>query len=190
MAAITTIVAAVALTTAAVSAYQGHEARQDAKRAAKKSAAEQRKAQAEQRAMNAQQQAQERRQQIREERVRRARILQTANNTGTGEGSGVLGALGSLSTQLFNNIGINKGRAAAGDRISIFSQNAADYNLAGQMAGFRAQNADAMGSLSMSIFSAAGGAGSFGGGFSPNANGIGANPRANDFSANMQQYGV
>lgn len=190
MAAISSIVVGLAVTASAVGAYQGYQARKDAKSAARKSAAEQRKIQAEQRAMNAQQQAQERRQQIREERVRRARVLQAANNSGTGESSGMLGALGSLSTQLFNNVGINLGRAAASDRISMFSQNAANFNLDMQNAGYKAQNADAVMGMGMSIFNAAGGLSAFGGGHTPNADGAGASGRAFDYSDNMQQYGV
>lgn len=161
MAAITTIVAAAALATAGVSAYNGYQARKEQKAAMDQSADQSRKAQAEQRALKFQEQAQERRNQIREERVRRAKILQASENTGVGDSSGAYGAVDSLSTQLNNNLGINAGRAAAGDRIGGYLQNAADFNLAGQQAAISAQNADSLFSLSGSIFSAAGGFGAF-----------------------------
>lgn len=165
MAAITTIIAAAALATAAVSAYSGYRSRQDMKEASNNAAEENRKAKAEQTALKFQEQAQERRNQIREERVRRAKILQASENTGVGDSSGAYGAVDSLSTQLNNNLGVNNGRAAAGSRISGYLQNAADFNTAAQNASFSAQNADSLFSLSASIFSASGGTKALG--FSP-----------------------
>lgn len=125
MAAVSSFIVA---TLAVASVAQGVEARKDAKAAA----AEQRKANNEQRAQNAAAQANERRQQVREERIRRAKILQTSQNSGTAGSSGEAGALGSLTTQLGSAIGMNVGRAQAGERISTFMQNAADYNLSSQ----------------------------------------------------------
>lgn len=158
MAAITTIIAVAAMATAAVSAYSGYTARQDQKEAYENAASENRKAQGEQRALKFQEQAQERRNQVREERVRRAKILQSSENTGVGDSSGAYGAVDGLSTQLNNNLGINAGRATAGDRIGGYMQNAADFNLSAQNASISAQNADSLFSLSASIFSASGGA--------------------------------
>lgn len=157
MAAISTVIAAASLTVGAASAVSAYEGRKDAKEAARRSADEQRKVQAEQKALNAQQAAQERRNQIREERVRRARILQSSENTGADGSSGLSGALGSMSAQLGNNLGINAGRIAAGNRISTFTQNAADFNLAAQESMNKASNADTLFNLSGSIFNAAGG---------------------------------
>lgn len=153
MAAISTIVMGVA---AAATAYTAYEGRKDAKENMRRAADAQRKAQDEQKALNAAQMAQERRQQIREERVRRARIIQASANSGTTGSSGEFGALSSLSTQLSNNLGINAGRAAAGNRISNFMQNAADYNLAGQESLFRAQNADSLFGMTMNLYGAGG----------------------------------
>lgn len=161
MAAITTIVAAAALTVAAGSAYVAYEEKKDAQRNAKKAAAEQRKIQNEQRAQNAQQAASERRNQIREERVRRARIMQAAENSGTTDSSGMAGALSGMSAQLGSNLGINAGRQAAAGRISIFAQNAADYQLGAQKALYNAENAQTLGSVAGSIFTSAGGFGAF-----------------------------
>lgn len=157
--AILTALAVAAVSIGAYAAYEGHESRVEAQDNYRNQAAEQRKAQGEQRALNFQQQAEERRSQIREERVRRAKILQGSNNTGVSDSSGALGAIGSLSTTLNNNLGINAGRAAAGDRIGGYQQNAADFNTAAQIASLSAQNADQLFSLSASIFSATGGFG-------------------------------
>jgi hypothetical protein len=154
-------VAVAALAVGSYSAYEGHESRKEAQENYNKSAEEQRKAQQEKRALQFQEQAQERRNQVREERVRRAKIMQASENTGVGDSSGLVGATSSLSTQLNNNMGIMAGRAAAGDRISGYLQNAADFNTAAQSAVFDAQNADQLFSLSTSVFSAAGGFGAF-----------------------------
>lgn len=102
-------------------------AQQNAKKESKRAAEDQRKIQSENRATAAQQRAQEQRTQVREERVRRARILQSAENGGVDGSSGEIGAVGALSTNLGNNLGINLGRAASADRSSIFAQSAADH---------------------------------------------------------------
>lgn len=85
-----------------------------------------RDAQKEQMALNASRAAQERRQQIREERVRRARVLQASENTGTTESSGQMGAVGNLATQLQTNIGFNLAQIRGAERISGFQQEAQD----------------------------------------------------------------
>lgn len=158
MAAVTTMLVVGAV---AASSYVSYTERKEAKKDAKRAANEQRKVQSEQRAQQAAQQAAERRQQIREERVRRAKIIQSAQNTGTAGSSGMSGALSSLSTQLGTNIGFNIGASQAGDRMSRFMQNAADYNLSSQNHLFRADNAQAVGSAAVSIF---GSMGTMGGG--------------------------
>jgi hypothetical protein len=151
------VIALASLAMGAVSAYNAYDQRQEAASQMRKSAREQKKIQSEQKALQYQQQAQERRQQIREERVRRAMLLQASENSGTVGSSGESGGLSSMASQLTNNLGINAGRAAAGDRMSIFAQNAANFNLGAQQAMHNAQNADAMFGLSMNIFSASGG---------------------------------
>jgi hypothetical protein len=162
MAALTTMLIGAAVGLGAYSADEGYQARQDAKEAANRSFEEQKKVQGEQRALQAQAQANERRQQIREERVKRARVLQAAQNTGTAEGSGVAGATGSLATTLGVNLGINVARAAAGDRIGTYSQNAENFQFQSQSSMMDAQNYDKHFGLSTSIFSAAGGFGATG----------------------------
>jgi Flp pilus assembly protein TadB len=154
--------AIVGLAIAAYGAYEGTEARKDASKANKSAAEENRKARGEEKALNYQSQAQERRSQVREERVRRARIIQASENGGTDGSSGEYGAVSSLSTGLSANIGMNLGRAQAGNLIGGYLQNAADFNTAAQTAATNAQNADALAGLGMSIFSSAGGFGSFG----------------------------
>jgi hypothetical protein len=102
--------------------------------AARHAADDQRQAQEIQNADNATKQAAERRQQIRDERIRIARVQQAAANTGTESSSGELGAIGSITTQTNNNIGINLGAAQRGTDISILNQDAADSIFQGQQA--------------------------------------------------------
>ncbi len=98
-------------------------------------AAHQREAQNEQRSAIASQQASDRRAQVREERVRRAKIMQGAENSGTAGSSGEIGALGSISTQFFSNIGTSLGGQRVASNISSQQQTAADMNFNAQIAG-------------------------------------------------------
>ena len=115
---------------AVVGTVMGYQSQQAAKRNAKESADAQRSAQAEQRARAAAQAAQERRQQIREERVRRARIIQGAENGGVAESSGAMGALAGIATNISANLGANQAMLDSGARISAYGQVAADSNTA------------------------------------------------------------
>lgn len=153
-----TIIALGGLFLGGVAAYQGYESRKDAQANYAAQAAEGRKAQGEQKALNFQSQANERRNQVREERVRRAKILAASENSGTAGSSGEMGAVDSLSTQLNSNLAINMGRAEAGNRISGYMQNAADFGTAAQNAVMGAQNWDSIFGVSMNIFQGAGGA--------------------------------
>lgn len=121
------------------SAIAQREAQQDA-------AKKQRAAGQEQAAIQAQQAAQERRQQIREERIKRARIMQAAENTGVQGSSGEFGAVGSAATQLSSNIGFNLGLIDKTQNISALQQGAADDLTT-------ASNWAAVGGVSRSIFS-------------------------------------
>lgn len=107
----------------AYSVDQSEKARSDRNKAADA----QKDAQKEQKAANAAQAAQERRQQIRDERIRRARILQAGENTGTEESSGEFGAIGSLATQLGTNLGFNLGQLSSANRRSDLLQTGADF---------------------------------------------------------------
>lgn len=157
MAAISTVVAVAGLAVAAAGTITSMQASKQANSARKSAAEEQRKINAEQSALAARDSAQERRQQVREERVRRAQILQSAANTGVADSSGEAGALGSLSTNLSNNLGMNEGSRQAGQRMSIFSQNAASYQSRAQQSDFNAGMASQWAGLGGSLFSAAGG---------------------------------
>lgn len=157
MAAVSTYLLAAALIMGATATYQGYQARKEQAAFNRQSALENKKARNEERAQNYQQMAAERRSQVREERVRRARILQGAENSGSSGSSGEAGAIGGMATQLQANIGMNLGRAQSGNLISGYLQNAADFNTSAQQSGYKAQNADALFSLSQSIFGAAGG---------------------------------
>lgn len=154
-------VALIGLAVAAYGAYEGHEGRKEAKANYQRQAQESRKARAEEKALNFQQQAEERRKLVREERVRRARILQAAEGTGGAGSSGEYGAIAGMNTQLQSNLGINLGRAEAGNRISGYLQNAADFGTAAQNSIFEVQNADAIFGIGMNIFNASGGASNF-----------------------------
>lgn len=127
MAATSTIIAAASLFVGTAVSLEGQS---DARDANRQRTLAQEKIQAEQKAANAAEQAKERRQQIREERVRRARIIQSAVNTGVEGSSGELGAVGSLSTQLASNIATNIGRIQSANNISIFQQDAANAETA------------------------------------------------------------
>jgi len=147
-----TIIAITSAVVGTASYVEAKEARSEQKEASIRSAGEQKQARSVQEAANAQQAAMEQRQQIREERVRRARIMQSAQNTGTSFSSGEFGSIGSLSTSLSSNIGANRGAIQRGQQISGFQQNAADFNLTAQNAGIDAANAQSLFSLSTSIF--------------------------------------
>lgn len=120
------------------------------KNSAEDAQAAQQKAQSVQKGVQAAQAATERRNQIREERVRRARLMQASQNTGTVSSSGEMGAIGGLSTQLGTNIGTNLAMKAAGQEISLYNQQASD-------AMFSAQQAGQLFSLAGSVFGATAG---------------------------------
>lgn len=112
----------------------------------------QEQAQKEQKAANFEAAANEQRQKIREERIRRARIEQAAANTGTTGSSGEAGAIGSLSTQLGVNLGMNLSAVERGSRISDLYQTAADAGGNAQMASQISQWAPTTVRLADSIF--------------------------------------
>lgn len=136
MAAISTIIAGVALAT---TAYSISEQKSEAKKAARA----QTQIRNEENARNKSQQMVERRQQLREERIKRARVIQAAQNTGTAASSGETGAVSSLGTQLGSNLGFNQSLIRSGERMSIFAQQASD-------AQGRQNNAAMLGSLAIS----------------------------------------
>lgn len=132
-------------------------AAEDAEDAQYEAAQNQKKAQTEQRAVNFSQAAAEKRRQLREERVRRARLVQTAATTGTYESSGFLGADSSLTTQLGSNLGANSSAINAADRISIFSQASADSLSEANALSAQSQMWGQIGSLAMTASSMASG---------------------------------
>lgn len=107
----------------------------------------------EQAAVNKTQQLQEQRNQIRRERVQRARILQASENTGVAGSSGEAGAIGSLSTQLGSNLGINSDLVFHGGNISAASQRAANAAGNAQLASAVSSMAPTTVRLADSIFS-------------------------------------
>jgi len=135
-----------------VSAVVQHGEQKKAAAAQQNSANEQTKARQEQQAGQAAQAAQERRAQIREERSRRARILQSSENTGVGVSSGSAGSTGGLATELGSNLGANLGSQQRANNISSFNQNAADYLSSAQSHINSANTWGQVGSLGTSIF--------------------------------------
>lgn len=138
-----TIIGIVAAVAAGASAVVGNQTRKDA--AGARGRAENATA-----AQRAQEAANEKRRLIREERVKRARILQAGENTGTGESSGEFGALGGMATQLGSNLGFNagtlmRGRQAGADLASAFKSDQ------------EGQKAAATGAIASSVFSSVGG---------------------------------
>lgn len=122
----TTIIAAAAVAVAAGSAYAANEQASNAASDRKKA---QKVGQAEQEAKSSEQ----RRQQIREERVRRATIMQSSENTGVTSSSGQLGAISALGTQVGGNISSLSRQTESASAIGSLNQSAAnaDYR-AGQ----------------------------------------------------------
>lgn len=157
MAAITTVIAVASLAVGVIGGIQQHRAQGQAADAARDAAAAQKRMAREQEAVNAQRAAQERRQQIREERVRRAQILQSSENLGTGGSSGEFGALSSLTSTLSSNIGANTSSLASASRISALSQQSADAQSRGLQAQNTAQMWGQVSGFGKSIFSQAGG---------------------------------
>lgn len=156
----TTLLAIGSLAVGAYGAIEGQAQRKEARSRQEQAQREGEKIQGETRAQNAAQAAAERRSQIREERVRRGRIMQSAENTGAAASSGEFGAIGALGTNLATNIGSNLGRIGSAERTSQYAQNAATFTGQANDALSAAKGADQLFSLSGSIFSAAGGFGS------------------------------
>lgn len=119
--------------------------------AAKQSAAAQREATAAQ-SRSASVEAQKARiSQIREARIRRAQVLSSGTNTGLGSGtSGIGGAVGSISTQMAENIG------TIGQQQTFAQQTTNALQLATDK-GLEAQKWQMIGQASKTIFDNAGG---------------------------------
>lgn len=94
--------------------------------------------------------AQQSRKEARQDRIRRAKILQGAENTGTTSSSGAVGAISSINTQGAATAGFNEGQRQLAKNASGFLQDAADSET-------KAQTAGAVGSFGASIFAQTGG---------------------------------
>lgn len=131
---------------AAASAAGGMMQASAAKKAAKQQAAAAREAAAERKEASAVQTAtqrlqdrENRRQAIREERVKRARLLQSSENTGVGGSSGALGAAGALNTSLGQAVAFGRGQESGAMGIGAANQRAIDADTRGRMAQARGQ---------------------------------------------------
>lgn len=157
MAAVTSVVAIAGLALAAAGTAMSYSQQRRAAANQARAEEEQRKAQQEESASRASQAAAERRQQIRDQRIRRGQIEQAAANTGTQDSSGEGGALGSLSTQLSANLGMNEAGFQRGQRISVFNQNAANAMGDARVNQARAGMFQQVSQLGGAMFSAGGG---------------------------------
>lgn len=76
---------------------------------------------------------------LREKNIRKARILASAENTGTTGSSGLIGAIGGLETRTESNAAFNRSQTLANIEIGNLNQQAADAstraNTAGAVAG-------------------------------------------------------
>lgn len=124
---------------------------------AKDAANEQRKAGAIQSSQNSLAQAQEQRQQIREERIRRAQIMNQAEQSGASGSSGEIGATGALSTNLASNIGSNRSAIQAGQMITGFNQRAANFSTQAQTSMNRANMWNSISNVGSQVFDRSGG---------------------------------
>lgn len=150
-------IAYIGLAVAAGGTVLSYSQQRRAQAAQEDAADDQRRGNAVQSAQQAQQAAQERRQQIREERIKRASILNSSENSGTSGSSGEMGATGGMSTQLGSNLGINGSSLLAGQAITGFSQSAANNMQAAQTAQGRASMWGQVAGIGGSMFGNAGG---------------------------------
>jgi hypothetical protein len=102
--------------------------------AANRSAAAQAQAAAQQKEANQVQAAgqenvstESRRQRVREGRIRRAQIIASSENAGTGQSSGQIGAVGAISTNLAGLVGSSLGESATNRGINVATQRSADF---------------------------------------------------------------
>lgn len=131
--------AAASLTATGAGAVQQHQA-----------AGEQKKALREQQRISDIKNQREVREQIRQERIKRATILQSGENVGAAESSGVLGGAASVTSQAAGNISFLDSLQQANMASSIFASKAADY-----------QESASLFKGTASIFSAVAGVGGF-----------------------------
>lgn len=141
MAAISTIVAVAAVAVTAGSMYMSS---QEAKAAAK----DRKQAAAVSQAESAANRNNNRRQQVREERVRRAQIMQSSQNTGVSQSSGELGSTSALGTLISANVATQSRQQNSSNAISSWNQRASDSDLA-------SQQWSGIGSLASSVFGVA-----------------------------------
>lgn len=157
MAVTSVMIASAALAVGVVGGVMSYQQQRKANAANREAADQARKAQEEQRAQQYAARDREMRQQAKEERIRRARIMQSAENTGTDVSSGVSGALGALSSNLSSNIGSNLGSFRAGQNIGMYNQAAADAQTRAGNYMSRSSMWGQIGSFGTSMFGAAGG---------------------------------
>lgn len=139
-----------AIAAVAVAGASSYEANQQAKAAAKKDEEAQEVSAAEQAA----QQTAQTRAQIREERIRRAQILQSSENTGVTGSSGALGSIGALQTTVGTNLAAASRQAASAQAITGLQQEAADLRSKGRDVQAQGQLASSAISAGSSLFDA------------------------------------
>lgn len=150
MAAVSSIIAVAAVVVSAAVSYKSQQAQKEAAKKAQRKEEEAKKvSQAEQ----VVQQREKTREQIREERVRRAQILQSSENTGTGGSSGSAGSTGALNTALGANLSSMTRQGKAANVITNLQQGAANDLRDGQN---KAARYNTIGAVAQAGFSAYG----------------------------------
>jgi hypothetical protein len=134
MAAVSTVALVVTAVAAVAAAGASYMAGQEQKKAAKAAAADRERARQEQKeaadiasAAEKTKMISEQRRAIREARVRNAKIMQAAENSGVDGSSGALGASGAINTNLSTVFADSRARNTAVEGINQHNQNASDY---------------------------------------------------------------
>lgn len=143
---------AIGVAALALGAYTTVKSQQQAKKAAraqKNAARAQQESAAEQQANQRAQQEMERRKQVRENRIRVAQMMQNSENTGTSAGSGEMGVVGSLNTQMNTNLGFISGQAMHTNAASAYNQQASDLWFQATEYQNKAQNIQQWGNFGM-----------------------------------------
>lgn len=147
MAVFSTIAAVAVGVSAAATVYSSNKQA----KATKQAAAAQREATAAQGRASSVEAQRARIQQVREARIRRAQVLSSGTNAGLGTGtSGIGGAVGSIASQMGENIGTINQQQTFAQETSAALQQSADYQV-------KAQKWQMIGNFSKSIFNQAGG---------------------------------
>lgn len=122
----------VAIASLVLSVVSQQVAASQQRKAGKIQRATQKEAQEQQSAVEKARDAASRRQQLRQERIRRAQVIQQAENVGGGDSSGVVGTTSAIQSQVGANLAFMTGQQVGADAISGTLQRGADATLKAQ----------------------------------------------------------